>query len=199
MQNIIETPLEGAQSANVANIDLDNSVANFKKKIIHDLNMMRGPTEEEFTVKHLDDPPPWLDFRLKLIKRQPGFWRNLEVIELGMKVVGLIREAGFSLNVLTNGPRRNHPAWTEKVEWSTNVLPDANVTVTMEKGLVYGKVLFDDWPPYILSWLAHRPRGVVLMLDHEWNQGFEHPQVVRIQGEEDFPEVRRRLAARAAL
>lgn len=186
------------ESEKLANIDLDGTVANFNKAVVTKLNVIRSPHEPEFTSKDLEDPPEWLDARLSLIKKQSGFWRNLELIPLGMQVVGLIREAKFILNVLTKGPKRTTSAWSEKAEWSAEHLPDAMVTVTMDKGIVYGRVLFDDWPAYITGWLKHRPRGLVLMLDHPWNQGFEHPNVVRIRGEEDFPEVRTRLAAAAA-
>ena len=75
---------------------------------------------------------------------------------------------------------------------------DAQVTITEDKGLVYGKVLFDDWPNYITRWLKWRKRGLVLMLDHPWNQSFFHPNVIRIKGPEDFPRVEEALAARAA-
>jgi hypothetical protein len=77
-------------------------------------------------------------------------------------------------------------------------LPDAQVTITQDKGLVYGKVLFDDWPGYITRWLEWRPRGLVLMLDHSWNQGFQHDNVIRITSEADFPRVIEALKARAA-
>jgi hypothetical protein len=45
--------------------------------------------------------------------------------------------------------------------------------------LVYGKVLYDDFPPYILRWLEWRPRGKVLMLDAQHNRDFTHPNVFR--------------------
>ena len=54
--------------------------------------------------------------------------------------------------------------------------------------MVYGRVLFDDWPPYFEKWLAVRPRGLVVCLAHPWNAAFakggpkEHPNVVRYDG-----------------
>ena len=59
-------------------------------------------------------------------------------------------------------------------------MPLADVTVTHDKGLVYGKVLFDDYPPYIERWLEHRPRGKVLMLETPYNRSFSHPNVLPI-------------------
>lgn len=185
-------------SEQVANIDLDGTVANFNKGLLTPLNLMRSPTEPEFASAHLDEPPDWLEARMSYIKQHPGFWRNLEPIPLGLQVVELIRDAGFRLNVLTKGPRRTTSAWTEKVEWAREHLPDAQVTITQDKGLVYGKVLFDDWPGYITRWLEWRPRGLVLMLDHSWNRTFKHDNVIRITSAEDFPAVIEALKARAA-
>lgn len=182
----------------VANIDLDGTVANFNKGMLTILNETRNPIEPEYTSKELDNPAPWLEARMWYIKRHPGFWRNLEPIPLGLKVVKLIENAGFHLNVLTKGPKKTTSAWTEKADWAAIHLPDAHVTVTTDKGLVYGKVLFDDWPDYITRWLEWRPRGLVLMLDHPWNQGFEHQNVIRITGESSFPAVVAALQARAA-
>jgi hypothetical protein len=35
------------------------------------------------------------------------------------------------------------------------------------------------------------------MLDHSWNQNFQHPNVIRIRGDADFEAVRAALKARA--
>jgi len=49
--------------------------------------------------------------------------------------------------------------------------------------MVYGRALVDDWPPYVEAWLEYRPRGLVIMPDRPWNQGFSHPNVVRALGD----------------
>jgi len=56
------------------------------------------------------------------------------------------------------------------------------ITMTGNKGLVYGKILVDDFPPYIEAWLKHRPRGLVIMPAHRWNEKFQHPNVLRYDG-----------------
>jgi len=168
------------EDAEGALIDLDGTLAAFEKALREGLASLASPGEPEVTESDMRSPAPWLDRRMSLIKRQPGFWRKLERIEDGFKVLELILAAGFATSVLTKGPRRNHGAWAEKVEWCAEHIPDIPVTVGHEKGLVYGRLLFDDYPEYALSWLKHRPRGVVLMLDGPINHGFEHPQVVRV-------------------
>tara|TARA_Y100000310_G_C20512920_1_gene729762 strand:+ start:436 stop:588 length:153 start_codon:yes stop_codon:yes gene_type:complete len=49
------------------------------------------------------------------------------------------------------------------------------MTITEDKGIVYGKVLVDDYPCYIKRWLENRPRGLVIMPAHSYNRDFEHP------------------------
>ncbi len=110
-----------------------------------------------------------------------------------------LRALGFELHVLTKGPRSTPNAWSEKVEWCAEHLPDANVTVTGDKSLVYGRVLVDDYPPYFTRWLEVRPRGLVVCVAHPWNEGFAkggaqaHPSVLRYDGE-NRAELRQRLA-----
>jgi hypothetical protein len=69
------------------------------------------------------------------------------------------------------------------------------VTITHDKGIVYGAVLVDDWPEYVTSWLEHRPRGLVIMPAHNHNVGFAHSQVVRYDGT-NLDEVRTRMQIR---
>ncbi len=159
-------------------IDIDGTVGNFNKAIMRDLEAMRSPAEEPLT--SIENAPPWMEARMSHIKRTPGFWENLEKIEEGFAVLDILRHNEFDLHVLTKGPTKTTSAWTEKVNWCAKNIPDALITITQDKGAVYGKILFDDWPPYIRRWLEWRPRGLVLMLDHEWNRDFNHSNVVRV-------------------
>ena len=135
--------------------------------------------------------PAWMSARRRLVKAQPGFWRNLRLIPDGRVIVEEMRKVGFRIVVLTKGPRSNSRAWMEKVEWCAEHLPDAQVTITGDpatrdgfelpsgKGLVYGRVLFDDWIDYTEAWLEWRPRGLVVMMDWPHNQGYDRPEVFR--------------------
>jgi hypothetical protein len=73
-------------------------------------------------------------------------------------------------------------AWTEKVQWCVEFIPDASITLTEEKAIVYGKILVDDYPPYFLPWLNVRPRGLVIAVAQPWNKDIEHPNLVRYDG-----------------
>ena len=48
--------------------------------------------------------------------------------------------------------------------------------------MVYGKVLYDDYPDYIERWLKHRPRGLVVMPVNDHNKSFDHPNVFKWYG-----------------
>jgi len=169
----------------VANIDLDGTLAAFMDKLLKELNRMRSPDESEFTHFDVENPPEWLDARMDYIKQHPGFWANLEVIPEGMRILEMLKDAGLTINILTKGPRKATNAWTEKLLWVQRHVGEGHMTLTTDKGLVYGRLLFDDFPPYILRWLEWRPRGVVLMLDSHWNKDFRHPSVVRVGRIED--------------
>ena len=163
----------------IALIDLDGTLADFNSAMRSQMAELATP-QELLQYPNLENEDfPWVKARRRLIKKQPGFWEGLAPIPEGFAVLQKLREHDFTLNILTKGPFSNPTAWGEKVAWSQNHVPDAQVTVTQDKGLSYGRILFDDWPEYILRWLEWRPRGQVIMLDHPYNQKFQHPNVFR--------------------
>lgn len=177
----------------VALIDLDNTLAEYDAAMRAHLLPLQSPTDPPLP-DHLHDGTPYLDARMTLIKCKPGFWSGLKPIPMGFVVLDVIREEGFRLSILTRGPKTKPLAWAEKVEWAAKHVPDAKVTVTTdEKSQCYGRLLFDDFPPYIEPWLEHRPRGLVLMLDRLWNRDFSHERVIRITPDIDLYQLRMKL------
>jgi 5'-nucleotidase len=169
------------QDAEVALVDLDGTVADYDGAMQTAMGFLRAPGEPLFD--GWDDVPPFIEARRNLIKRQPGFWRTLPQHPLGFEIIEELRTLGFLLHVLTKGPTKTTPAWTEKVEWCQENLPDALVTVTQNKSLVYGKVLVDDYPPYFTGWMRHRPRGLVVCVAQTWNADWKGvPNVLRYDG-----------------
>jgi len=176
----------------IALFDMDGTGANFNGAMERDLRKMMGPGEPELLAHEDEEKYPHIKFRRTLIKSQPEWWFNLEPIPRGFRVLEMLRELGFRITVLTRGPKLTPNAWTEKMRWCQKYINDAKVTVTTdEKARVYGRVLVDDWVPYIEPWLKRRPRGLVVLPDQPWNQGFSHPQVVRHT--ENDEEVRKLL------
>lgn len=175
----------------IALIDLDSTIADFDRAMRAELDKLASPDDPRPHDLPKRSWPAWYEARRALIKKLPGFWQGLPRIRAGFEVVDLLRYLKFSLNILTKGPARSTIAWTEKAEWCKVNIPDAAITITQDKGLVYGRVLVDDWPPYIMRWLEWRPRGLVIMLDWPHNRqvynedgglvDFEHPNVFRYE------------------
>jgi 5'-nucleotidase len=180
---------------NIGQFDLDGSLADYEGQMQFDMEAMQGPTEPPFDVSMLwgKNAPEHLKQRERAIKRQPGWWANLLPIKEGLYVYNVAKRMGFDNRVLTRGPQSNPHAWKEKVEWcQKNLGPDASITITRDKSTAYGKFLYDDFPPYMLKWLANRPRGLGIMPANRHNEGFSHPQVFRWDGQ-DIPRLERVL------
>jgi len=176
----------------VALIDLDGTVADYDSALITAMRSIQTPDEVPYGDRYTNSGNrteiAYVEARRKMIQRQPGFWKNLAPLPIGFHVVEELRQLGFMLHVLTKGPTTTPTAWSEKVEWCREHLPDAVVTVTGDKSLVYGRVLVDDFPPYFEKWLAVRPRGLIVCVAHPWNEGYakggkqEHPNILRYDG-----------------
>ena len=178
----------------IALFDLDDTLADYCGQVLKDLRIIASEYEPEPV---LYSGIPYIEARRHMITSQVGWWLRLEKFKLGWDVLEVAKEIGFEISVLTKGPSRKFAAWAEKVEWCNNHLADYvdGVTITHDKGLVYGAVLVDDWPDYVERWLEHRPRGLVVMPAHDYNAGFVHPNVVRYDGS-NIDEVRIRMLAR---
>ena len=84
--------------------------------------------------------------------------------------------------ILTQAPRLNPSSLTGKKLWLDQYLPGVDFTMTRDKGLVYGKVLVDDYPKYIDRWLEWRRNGLVIMPGNKSNLDYKNPQVIRYDG-----------------
>lgn len=178
----------------IALFDLDDTLADYNGRLLRDLRLLASEHEPEPV---LYSGLPYLEARRQVITSQVGWWLKLEKFQLGWDVLEVAKDIGYEISVLTKGPARKFSAWAEKVEWCNQHLAGYadGVTITHDKGLVYGAVLVDDWPEYIERWLEHRPRGLVIMPAHDYNGNFVHPNVVRYDGT-NIDEVRARMLAR---
>lgn len=162
-------------------VDMDGTLADFDGAMRRDLLKLLGPDEVPRLTAKDEDDFPYVKERRRLIKSQTDWWFNLQPLALGMRTVLLMEKLGFKVTVLTRGPKPHPHAWAEKVRWVQQYLPGRRIIVMDdEKALVYGRVLMDDWVPYVEPWLKTRPRGIVIMPDQPWNQGFTHPRVFRL-------------------
>ena len=178
----------------IALFDMDGTLADYDGQLLKDLKLIASEHEPP-PVLYAD--VPYLEARRHVVTSQVGWWIKLEKFQLGWDVLELAKEIGYSISILTKGPSTKHSAWAEKIEWCNRHLADYvdGVTITHDKGLVYGAVLVDNWPDYIRNWLEHRPRGLVIMPANDHNIGFTHPNVVRYDGS-NIEEVKARMIER---
>lgn len=164
-------------------MDLDGTLCNYDEALERDMERIRSPGEPHFKSFARDQEPPYIRERMNLIRGSSEWWENLKLLPNGLKIKNHLVDFGFRIVILTQGPRTNAEAWKGKLVWCRkNLNSDTDVIITRDKSLVYGKVLVDDFPPYVEAWLSHRPRGTVIMPDQPWNQGFKHKQVIRYGG-----------------
>ena len=180
----------------IALVDMDGTLCDYSGAIAKALGALRSPEEPEIDPER-DELPPHVEARRKLVSAVPGFWRNLERLPLGFDVLHELEALKFQPYILSKGPSSNSLAWMEKVDWCRAHIPHVPIIVTEDKGLVYGKVLVDDWPPYIERWLKWRPRGLVVVPAQPWNLDIEArfpARCVRYDGN-NLAQVRERLVA----
>ena len=184
-----------AIGAKIALFDLDNTLVDYTGGLVESLNRIRSEGEPPITRDNCYDPPAagWKRERMRLIRLVPGWWRELPVNPLGIRLFEIAREIGFEMHILTRGPVSNPNAWKEKVEWCQDRLAgDYKITITEDKSTVYGRVLVDDYPPYMTAWLEHRARGIGIMPKNAYNASFAHERVL-LCDESNVDEARRRM------
>lgn len=179
----------------VALVDLDGTCCAYDQTLFKDLNALRCEHEPFITAFESDTEPAYLKARMNLIRNSSDWWENLPELPLGMQMFHIMKEIGFRMVVCTAGPKKNADAWKGKVLWCLKHLPEGtDIIITRDKGLIYGNVLMDDWPEYTDRWLAHRPRGLVIMPAHDHNKGYTHPNAIRWTGtKEEYVKIRDRL------
>ena len=167
----------------IALFDLDSTLVDYEGGLLSDLESLRSPDEPKITTLFRDKEEQWLKNRIDIIRKDADWWKNLRPFKTGMIVHNLAKSLGFRIFICTQGPRTNADAWKGKVQWvRDNLPPDTDIVVTRDKGIIYGKVLVDDFPEYVEKWLNHRPRGFVIMPAHPYNEGYTHPNVIRYDG-----------------
>jgi FMN phosphatase YigB (HAD superfamily) len=172
-----------AEIEDIALFDMDGTLCDYDKGLFDELEILRSSHEPIFEPPIRDDAPVYIRARADLIRSNEDWWANLPKFKLGFDVWKIAEELDFRRMILTQGPRRNPSAWSGKKKWiDRNLGEDVDITITRDKGLVYGKVLVDDFPGYIEGWLKYRPRGLVIMPASKTNSGYTHPQVIRYNG-----------------
>jgi FMN phosphatase YigB (HAD superfamily) len=188
-------------SEHIVLFDMDGTLADYKGQMEADLATLASPEEKAcfedgtpFSMSFDDDEKPrYLRNRMRIIKEQKDWWFNLPKMEDGFRVLNIAEALDFEIHILTKGPYRTVSAWSEKVKWCRKYLHrDVKITITEDKGLVYGKILVDDYPGYMDRWLKWRPRGLGIMPLRDYNKDYRHPNVVHFDGT-NIDEIKERM------
>jgi hypothetical protein len=173
----------------IALFDMDGTLCDFEKSFTESMRLIQSPDEKPFIATHLKKYSDYIQNRKNLILSSVEWWENIPQLKLGFDIWNFVGLLKMRRVILTQGPKRNANAWSGKKKWiDKNIGQDIEITITRNKGLVYGKILVDDWPEYIVDWLEWRPRGLVIMPASNDNKNFKHPQAIRYDGN-NFSEV----------
>ncbi|MBT3691016.1 hypothetical protein HOG16_02105 [Candidatus Woesearchaeota archaeon] len=175
---------------NIALFDMDGTLCDYDAGLFEKLEELRSSDEPTFHPPIRSNAPEYIKKRSDLIRRSEDWWENLPRFQLGWDILEVAKELGYRTMILTQGPRKNPYAWSGKKKWiDRNLGEDQDVTMTRDKGLIYGKILVDDFTGYVERWLGWRKRGLVIMPASKENEGYSHEQVIRYNGE-NLEEVR---------
>lgn len=181
----------------IALFDMDGTLFDHDRSLWNDMVKITSP-EEILPVNIREwENFPWLKARMDMIRTQVGWWRQLPKYTPGWDILTICQEIGFCCQILTKGPHKKSLAWTEKVNCISDHLGEdfpVNI-VGHSKKHTYGRVLVDDFPHYVLPWLKRRPRGLVIMPSHPYNEDFVHPNVIHYKNEDQLPYIRKVLQA----
>lgn len=79
----------------IALFDMDGSLADYESAMLESLELLRSTNESKMLCGlHSLEQVPYYGKRMKLIKSQSGWWRNLPRIEMGFTILNLAREIG---------------------------------------------------------------------------------------------------------
>ncbi|MGD9276065.1 MAG: hypothetical protein PVJ67_02740 [Candidatus Pacearchaeota archaeon] len=179
----------------IALVDMDGVLCDYANQIKKDYDEIKSPNEPELKSAH-DNAPSYIKKRVSLIRNQQGWWKKLKPLKPGFEILKILKELNFEIHILTKGPATALNANTEKAEWIENhvgkIGKDVVMHISGDKSIAYGKVLVDDYPPYLKPWLENRPRGIGIMPAQEWNKDFKHERVIRHNGS-NIEEVKKAL------
>lgn len=181
--------------------DMDGTLFDYEGTMRADLTKLRGPNEPDPMTMNIwdEDAYPWLTARMHLIKMVPGWWRKLPKLKEGWEIYNIVKKIGFQTQILTKGPSSKPHVWSEKVRCIRKHFAKeeiSSINITEDKKGQYGRVLVDDFGPYMDKWLKHRCRGLGIMPVNTNNKDYKHENVVKYDGSTDsLAEVFRALRA----
>ena len=178
------------QSEQICLFDMDGTLFDYEGQMRADLVKLRSPNEPDpMTINIWDEAAyPWLTARMHLIKMVPGWWRKLPKLKAGWEVYSIAKKIGFQTQILTKGPSSKPHVWSEKVRCIRKHFTKdeiKSINITEDKSGQYGRVLVDDFGPYMKAWLKGHCRGLGIMPVNSNNTDFVHEDVIKYDGSPD--------------
>jgi 5'-nucleotidase len=90
----------------IALFDLDGTLADFDEAMQQRLAELRSPGEDPRSDDVSSEEVHHVKARYRLVKSQPGFWRDLATIPLGFQILEEARAQRFLCQILSKSPRR---------------------------------------------------------------------------------------------
>lgn len=174
----------------VALFDMDGTLCDYRKGLLTRAQEMLPSGYDAEELFDRKETPSYFQTIIDTIRSREEWWATLPRFELGWDVLEIARSLEYKIMILTQGPRRNPATWAGKKKWIDEHLgKECDITITRDKGSVYGTILVDDFPEYVQRWLEWRPRGRVIMPANKENESYKHPQVIRYN-KENLEQVR---------
>lgn len=174
----------------IALFDMDDTLFDYRGSLRTELEKIRSPDESDIPL-NFQEYPEYLRNRIRLITSSESFWSEMPKLQLGWNILKIAQELDYRIMILTQGPQKKPMAWSGKKRCIDKHFGETcDITLTRDKGLVYGKLLVDDFPAYGERWLKWRKRGHVIMPANDSNIGYQHLQVTRYDGT-NLDEVRK--------
>src|SRR6056297_3590257 len=128
----------------IALFDMDGTLFDYEGSLKKEMEKLRSPEEKDFSL-YDKSKPEYLKNRINLITSSESFWENIPKFKFGWDVLEIAKNLDYRIMILTQGPRKNPLAWSGKKKCiDKHFGEDFDITLTRDKGLVYGKVLVDD-------------------------------------------------------
>jgi len=91
---------------NIALVDMDGTLADFRGALDRDLRARLGDDLEKLSPKTLQQ----VEY---LIRGQGGWYRNLKPLPLGFALVKMLQSIGFRIMIMTKSSKEAKNAWTD--------------------------------------------------------------------------------------
>ena len=156
-------------------VDLDNTLADHHGQLWDDLREKHGIyLDPSLSAYDFDtDSHPDIKQAIVEITTQPGWWKNLPRLEGALEVISYAKYLNYDVHIVSKAPYNKPLAWTEKVEWcrAQQELRGIPINLVSDKSLFRGDVLYDDYEPYVASWLIKNPTGLGVIPKETSNSG----------------------------